>query len=192
MKSILSFFKVLLILVGLASSQAEAQIDFGVSVGGRSNQAETDIRGATINARTGMNFGVLTIFDINKGFAARSGFFYTQRYSEIQNTAAGVVSVDYTYFDIPLTAMYRFNEAAGVFAGPVIAFSQSKEVSCTNRANCAALDVNSVIVPWQLGLNFKFMPQVGAELVFEYTPGDLSTNVSNMRGIGGNLIYYFE
>jgi len=183
------FLSLLLILLG---AHAQAQIGFGVAAGFRSNQAETDINRAQVNSRTGTQFGVLGFFPIAKTFEVRSGFFYTQRYSEITNTASGIVSIDYSYFDVPLTVLMRLSEAAGIFAGPVFAFNQSKEVSCTNRASCAALDVKSVILPWQAGVGFKFLPQAGGELFFEYTPGDLSTNVSDMKTVGANFIFYFE
>jgi hypothetical protein len=176
----------------LAAAQAQAQIGFGALIGMRSNQAETDIRNATVNSRTGTHFGVLALFPVVKALEVRTGFIYTQRYSEITNTASGVVSIDYSYFDVPMTLMYRFSEAAGVFGGPVIAFNQSKEVSCSKNTSCAALEVKSVVMPLQVGLNFKFAPQMGGEAFFEYTSGDLSTNVANMRSVGGNFVYYFE
>lgn len=178
--------------VFLMLSQAQAQIGFGVAAGVRSNQAETDIHGAETSSRSGLQFGVLAQFPIVNSFEVRSGFFYTQRYSEIEKTASGNVSVDYTYFDIPLTPSFRLSDAAAIFAGPVFAFNESKEVSCTNRATCAALDVKSVIVPWQAGVNFRFFSQAGGELFAEYAPGDLSTNVSDMKSVGANFIFYFE
>ncbi len=184
----------LIFLIATVQAKAETRgdIGFGALFGLRSNQADTDIRNATVNSRMGYQFGVLALFPIVKAIEVRSGFMYTQRYSEIANTASGTVTVDYSYFDVPMTLMYRFSEAAGVFAGPVIAFNQSKEVTCSRNTNCAALDVKSVVMPLQIGLNFKFLPQMGGEVFFEYTSGDLSTNVANMRSVGANLIYYFE
>ena len=69
--------------VFLMLSQAQAQIGFGVAAGVRSNQAETDIHGAETSSRSGLQFGVLAQFPIVNSFEVRSGFFYTQRYSEI-------------------------------------------------------------------------------------------------------------
>lgn len=180
--------------LGLGSSVALAQrdIQFGGLLGFRSGQTDTDVRGASTSSRSGWQFGVQTLFPIAPPIEVRSGFAYTQRFTEIKNTAQGTVTVDYSYFDVPLTVAYRFNEAASVFGGPVIAFNQSKEVSCTAAANCAASDVKSVIMPLQLGISFKFLPQMGGELYYEYISGDLSNNVQNMRTVGANLIFYFE
>lgn len=180
------------VLATLFLAQAQAQIGFGALAGVHSGQADTDIAGAKMNSKTGFHFGVLALVPIVSNFEMRSGFIYNQRYAEIQNTAAGNVSLDFSYFDVPLTPMFRLSEAAGIFAGPVVAFNQSKEVTCTNRANCAALDVKSVVLPLQLGVNFKFMSQAGGELYAEYVAGDLSTNVSDMKTVGANFIFYFE
>jgi hypothetical protein len=179
-------------LIGLFLSPAYSQIQFGGLLGYRSNQAETDIKSAHVNARGGIQFGIEGLVPLGNSFEIRSGFTYAQRYSEIQNTAQGTVSVDYAYIDVPATLMYRFVPAVGIFAGPVLGFNQSKNVNCSLAATCAAVDVQSVIIPWQLGLNFRFLSQMGAEIFYEYVPGDLSTNISDMKSVGGNLLIYFE
>jgi hypothetical protein len=55
-----------------------------------------------------------------------------------------------------------------------------------------ALDARSVVVPLQAGVSFEFLRQIGAQLYFEDVPGELSTNVSDMKSIGALFIYYFE
>lgn len=175
-----------------SSLAAQAQIQFGLAAGFRSGQAETNIQGATIPSETGMQFGAISYFPIQAPFGVRSGFLYTQRYSTIERTLSGTVDVDFAYFDVPLQGRMQFSDFGGVFAGPVLAFNQSKEVTCSNRANCAALDVRSFLLPLQLGLDFRFLPQVGGELYFEYVAGDLATSVSNMKTVGANVLFFFE
>ncbi len=188
----MKLFVVLLSLSMSLSAKAASDIQFGALLGFRSSQSDTDIRGASTSSRTSYQFGALAFFPIVSQLEVRSGFIYSQRFTEIKNTAQGIVSVDYDYFDVPITLGFRFSEAALVFAGPVIAFNQSKEVSCTLQASCSAVDVKSVIMPLQLGIGFKFLPQIGAEAYYEYIAGDLSANVENMRTVGANLIFYFE
>lgn len=187
--------KIIAVLLTLSMSTfafAEADFQFGGLLGFRSSQTDTDIRGASTVSRSSFQFGVQGLFPIVNQIEVRSGVVYTQRYTEIKNTAQGTVTVDYSYFDVPMTVAFRFSEAASVFAGPVISFNQAKEVTCSAQSNCSATDVKSVIMPLQAGVSFKFLPQVGAELYYEYISGDLSTNVQNMKTVGANFIYYFE
>ncbi len=185
---------VISLFVILVSVAARAQIEFGVAAGLRSSQADTDLASATVDSRSGFQAGALFYFPFASNWGLRSGFLYTQRFVTLLNTKAGSVDINFSYFDIPATPMIRFSDYAGVFAGPVLSFNQSKEVSCSNKSSdtCNAMDVKSVVMPWQLGLQFRFLPQAGAEIFYEYTPGDLATNVANMRAVGGNVIFFFE
>lgn len=185
-------FAALFIFILSLAAQAQSRIEFGIAGGFRSMQVETDISSATTNSKTGYQVGPLAYLPLNDFWGLRTGFLYTQRFANLQNTNKGDVDIQYAYFDVPGTVMIRFADFAGAFAGPVLAFNQSKDVTCTKNAECAALDVKSIIVPWQLGLSFRFLSQLGAELYYEYVPGDLSTNVSNMKTVGGNLVFYFE
>lgn len=188
----MKFFVLLFCTVVSASAFAEADIQFGGLLGFRSSSTDTDIRGASTASRSGFQFGVQALLPITNKFEVRTGAIYSQRYAEIKNTAQGTVTIDYAYFDVPMTVGLRFNEAAAVFAGPVISFNFSKDVTCSLQTNCAAADVKSVIMPLQLGVSFKLLPQAGAELYYEYISGDLSANVQNMKTVGANFIYYFE
>lgn len=187
MKLIIVLFTVLL------SIGAQAQMEFGALVGFRSNQAQTDISLASVSSRTSYQFGVQGFFPIWNDLAGlRTGAMVAPRYVNLSNTRKGTVEINYIYLDVPATLMLKFNEVAGVFAGPILSFNYSKEVSCSLQADCVATDVKSVVVPWTLGLNFKILPQIGGELFYEYVPGDLSTNVSNMTTVGANFIFYIE
>lgn len=185
MKSLIFFA---LVFFSLAS---QAQVEVGIAAGYRSNQIDTDLRNANTSSVGGMQFGPIFHFPITDLWGLRSGFLYTRRSAWIDNTASGTVDIQYAYFDVPVTAQLRFSDLAGVFGGFVVGFNQSKDVSCS-RTQCAAADMRSVILPWQVGLNFRLISSLGGELFYEYVPGDLSANVQNMRSVGANLIYYFE
>ncbi len=179
------------LFLSLFSLSASAQIEFGVTAGFRSGEIETDIQYATTSGRTGIHAGVLAYLPIHDNWGLRSGFLYTRRPAMIDNTLSGQVDIQYAYFDVPATVLIKFADYAGAFAGPVIAFNQSREVSCS-LTNCSAQDVQAVVMPWQLGLNFRFLPSVGAEMFYEYLPGELSASVSNMRTVGASVIFYLE
>ncbi|MEZ0392004.1 MAG: outer membrane beta-barrel protein [Pseudobdellovibrionaceae bacterium] len=186
MKSLFSFFLLIFSLT------AQAQMEFGLVGGLQSGQAETDLSGASAKTRLGYHFGGLAYLPLQKSWGLRSGLIYNQRYTTLEPTLSGKVDMDFAYFDVPLTPMLKFSGAGGVFAGPVLAFNQSKDVTCSQRANCAAVDVKSFLLPLQVGVQFRFLPQMGAELFFEYISGELATNVSNMKTVGASFLFYFE
>ena len=189
----MKLFIILFYLIYSISALASSEIKVAGLLGLRSSQTDTDIRGATTSTRTSFQFGALALFPIVSNIEIRSGFIYSQRYTEIKNVPQqGVVTVDYSYFDVPLTLGYRFGDAALAFAGPVVAFNQSREVDCSLQVGCSAINVESVLLPLQIGINFKFLPQAGAEVYYEYISGSLSSNVENMRTVGANFIFYFE
>jgi hypothetical protein len=185
-------------LIFISTTMLSAHLAWGQSVnvagalGFRSMQIDTDIRGASTPSRTGFEAGILMNVPLINGIEVRSGFLYVQRYAQIKNTAQGIVDINYAYFDIPATLAYRFADTASVFAGADIAFNQSPQVECSSSPNCEASEVKSVIFPLQVGVEFRFLPQMGAELFYEYIPGDISANVQNMKTVGINLTFQFE
>ncbi len=181
------------VICSFLSAQSLAQnVNFAGVLGFRSMQMETDIAGASVNSKTGFQAGILLNVPLQSFLEVRSGVLYVQRHGEITNTAKGTVDINYAYFDVPAQLALRFNEAASVFGGTRFAFNQSKEVECSANASCEASSVKSVLFPIELGVEFRFLPQMGAELYYEYIPGELSANVQNMKTIGINLTFQFE
>lgn len=166
-------------------------LQFSALFGVRSNSADTNVTKASVQTQTSWMAGVLGVLPLKYSFAARGGFIYNQRYVEISPTAQGTVSIQFSYFDVPLTMGYQFSDLAMVFAGPVLAFNQAKDVSCTQSSTCAALDVKSMLIPWQFGVHFLFLPDMGAEISYEYVAGDLSQSVANMRSLAIGGFYTF-
>ncbi|PIS10659.1 MAG: hypothetical protein COT73_08300 [Bdellovibrio sp. CG10_big_fil_rev_8_21_14_0_10_47_8] len=184
--------KLIVSLLVFWSLQGRAALDLAGAVGMASNDASTDLINASIKSDSGFRAGVLAWIDLYQKLSLRTGFMYTQRYVSLGPTNQGNININYSYFDVPATLNFWFSDAAGVFAGPVLAFNQSKDVSCSNSTTCAARDVHSVIYPFQLGVDFIFASQFGGEVYYEFTSGDLSTSVSNMTSVGANLLIYFE
>lgn len=187
----MKFFLAGVIAILFLTAEARDEIGFSAALGLRSNEAETDVGSATVTSQVGLQAGILAYLPVSS-WVLRTGALYTQRSINLGPVQEGDVEVRYSYFDIPLTPVIRLSDYAGFFGGPLIAFNQSRDVSCSKVSNCSAFDVRSIIVPLQLGFQFRFLDQVGAEIFYEYVPGELSTNVSNMRTFGGNLTFYFE
>lgn len=182
---------VLLALIFGLSSVANAQ-EFALSGGFRNNNADTNIALARAEPTNGIQFGALGFFPLISPFVFRTGFLYTQRYSEITYTNGNHTEVNFAYMDIPLTFMLKLGDYAGVFAGPILAINQSSDCIDSDGTSCKALQVKSSIMPLVVGVNFKFAPQMGGELFAEFYSGDLAQGLSNMKAMGGNFVFYFE
>jgi hypothetical protein len=180
MKSVLSILTVLFV-----TSSAFAN-DFAAVVGFRNNSADSTTT-ATVNTKSSLGLGVLGFFDLGGSLQGRVGFIYNQR-----NVSAGTPEYDYNlnYIDVPLTAMFKVTDYAGAFIGPVVGLYAGKE--CKVPGGC---DTNpeGLLTGLQLGVSFKFAPQLGAELYYETVPSTYWKDAfKNMRTVGANLLFTFE
>ena len=71
--------------------------------------------------------------------------------------------------------------------GPSFAVKLGDEVSTASLT-----DVKSFITPLTFGAQFKFVPNLGANVFFETVPGDLANGVSNSRAVGVNLLFTLD
>ncbi len=181
MKTLFTFVTAVLIACTASAS------DFAALLGFRSNSADLAVGTGDVSSKTGIGAGVLGFFDLADKLQGRVGFIYNQR-----NVAYGTPEYDYNaaYMDIPITAMYKFADYAGAFAGPVIAMLASKE--CKAPGGCAT-SPEGMSIGMQFGASFKFAPQLGAELYYEMIPSTYwKDSFKNMRTVGVNLLFTFE
>lgn len=182
MKALFSLSMVLLM------SFAASANDFAAAVGFRSNSADAVNAGVTTSSKTGFGAGVIGFFDMSEKVQIRSGFLYSPRDITIKS---GTTEYDMNaaYIDIPVTAMYRFADYGGAFAGPVLGLLASKNCKipgCTDNPSGTVLGL-------QFGVSFKFAPQLGAEFYYETIPSEYwSKHLENMRTVGANLLFTFE
>lgn len=174
------------------SFSASADNEFALLGGLRSGSAETSLNNASVSSKTSYQAGALATLELMDPWFLRTGIIIAGRQVTVGPTNQGNVDLNFTYVDIPATILFRFTDIAGVFAGPVIAFNQGKEMTCSGAGTCGAQNVDSVIYPWQLGVSFRFASQMGGELYYEYHSGGLDKNVSNLKTVGANILVYFE
>lgn len=164
--------------------------DFAVAVGIRSTSADAVPTGATVSSKAGFGAGVIGIFDIAPKFQGRTGFLYNQRNTTIKSSVTSDEDLNLAYIDIPVTAMYRFADYAGAFAGPVLSLLASKD--CKVTGGCAK-DPESMSLGFQFGASFKFAPQMGAEVYYEAIPSEFWKDIEkNAKTVGFNLLFTFE
>jgi len=188
MKAFISVVIGFLMMVISTSAQAN---DFALALGIRSNSADSDNTGYSASTKTGVGIGAIGFFDIGQAFQLRSGFLYNQRNYTLTASGANDVELNMAYVDIPVTAMYKFADYAGVFAGPVLGFLASKE--CKPGSACDTNKVDGTMLGLQFGASFKFAPQMGGEIYYEMIPTTFwKDQLKNARTVGFNLLVTFE
>lgn len=180
----------LIFLFCFAFTSSALAADFGLEFGFRSQSADIDSR-ATNNAKTNYQLGGIGHFELSGPWKVRSGLMYTQRSMEF-STAGATTDFVVSYFDVPVQALYKFEDYGGVFFGPVLALNLEKKCTISGGVDCTVEGVKSPLVPIQLGGTFKFMPQLGATLFYEMVTGEVVEHVDNARAVGVNLLFTFD
>lgn len=173
----------MLAALGLMSSVAMADIDYGLEVGIR--QQSGDVDGGSTESQMGMQFGATAHFPISGPWHLRTGMLYTQRPLTVKGTPDNKITMN--YLDVPVAIMYKFEEYAGVFAGVSLGLNLDKD-SDVGTVN----DVKSPLIPLLLGVSFKFAPNLGATLYYENASGEAAEGLKNYRAVGANLMITFD
>lgn len=153
-----------------------------IELGFKSNTAT--ISGAVSNKQeNGFQLGASGVFNLTESIGLKSGIFYSERpfAADLGANVTGTGKI--TYFEVPAHFMLKFEEYAGVYAGPALAMKLGDEGSPTGLTN-----VKSMVVPVTLGVQFKFLPNFGVNLFFETVSGELAAGVENSRAVGANLL----
>lgn len=134
----------------------------------------------------GFNLGVSGVINIAPIFGIKTGLFYTERAFEASNATVGV---DYkgkvTYFDVPLLFMFKFEEYAGIYVGPSLSVKLGSE-------GLRSASAKGTVTPITVGAQFKFAPNLGANIYFESVSGEIADGVKNSRSVGANLLVTFD
>jgi hypothetical protein len=175
-----------LILAGSSVYAADAGIEFGI----RQQSGDSDNANLSAKSQMGYQFGGVGAFQISGPVYFRTGLLYTQRPLVFHDNTSGLdQKVSLNYIDIPFTAMYKFEDYAGIFAGVSLAFNLDSSCdTCTTKVQ----GVNSTYVPILVGATFKFAPQLGATLYFESGSGAVATGLKNYKAVGANLLISFD
>jgi hypothetical protein len=169
--------------LGMMSSVAMADQDYGFEVGIR--QQSGDVDGATVDSQMGMQFGGYGHIPLSGALHLRTGLLYTQRNILIKGAVDNKVSMN--YLDIPVALMYKFEEYAGVYGGVVLAMNLDKKADF-GTVN----DVKSPLIPFIIGAAFKFHPNFGVNIYYENASGEAADGLENYRAVGANLQIAFD
>ena len=175
-----------LILTLISSSvfaqQARSNVSYSmpaIELGFKSNTA--DVAGSdSTRQKNSFQLGASAVFDFAPTLGLKTGLFYSERAFEAVFPGGLVSSGKINYFEIPAQLMFKFEEYAGVYAGPSLAVKLGDDLGGTSA--------ESMVVPLTLGAQFKFLPNIGVNIFFETIPGDIASGVKNSRAVGANLL----
>jgi hypothetical protein len=155
-----------------------------IELGFKSNSA--DVAGSqSTRQKNSFQLGASAVIDFSSAFGLKTGLFYSERAFEAVFPGGLVSEGKINYFEIPAQLMFKFEEYAGVYAGPSLAIKLGDDLGGGSTAE-------GTLTPLTLGAQFKFLPNVGINLFFETIPGDLATGVSNSRAVGANLLIVLD
>jgi hypothetical protein len=145
------------------------------------NSADYDstlLPGVTNKQEIGFQLGASAVFDFAPSFGLKTGLFYSER--PITSEVAGTTTKSkITYFEVPAFFMFKFEDYAGVYVGPSLAMKLGTD---------NVTDAKSMVVPITFGAQFKFLPNMGANIFFETVPSELAKGVKSSRAVGVNLL----
>ncbi len=176
------------VMITMVSAYSLA-LGFGLEGGFRQQSGDVAV-GASTTSQVGYTLGAVGYFDISDKVAFRSGLSYTQRPLKITNDSTkDSATVSLTYFDVPIGFMLKFEDWMGAYAGIALSVNLDKS---SNNTNVVKLEnVKSMVVPIQLGVTFKFLPEMGLNLYFEQF-GDVADGLKSYRSVGANLLFTME
>lgn len=135
----------------------------------------------------GFQIGGSTVFNFAPSFGLKTGLFYTERPFAF-DTSGTEYKGKITYFDVPVLFMFKFEEYAGVYAGPTFAVKLGDE----NNSGTALTGIKGTIIPITVGAQFKFTSALGMNIYFETIGGESADNLKNTRAVGANLMIAFD
>lgn len=189
MKHLFSILVVFISIQSFAQGSKSPEISYsmpGVEFGFKWSGA--DISGTDSSKQVlGYQIGASTVFNFAPSFGLKTGLFYNERPFEASTLNAANSKGKITYFDIPVLFMFKFEDYAGVYFGPSISMRMSDEFSPGKLT-----DIKGMVIPLTLGAQFKFAPNLGANVYFETVPSDLAQGVKNSRAVGANLLITFD
>lgn len=162
----------------------------GIEGGFKWNSA--DVTGATSNKQViGFQIGGSAVFDLAENFGIKTGLFYSERPFKYEAAGGASGTGKITYFDVPVLAMFKFADHAGVYAGPSFGIKLGDELTTTPSGGTLT-DIKGTIMPLIFGAQFKMTPALGLNLFFETVSGDLAQGLKNSRAVGANVLFTFD
>jgi hypothetical protein len=188
MKKLLVLGLVLASTTVFAQSRTSPNVSYsmaGIEGGFKWSSADVDGTDSTKQV-IGYTVGGSAVFNVAPSFGIKTGLFYNERPFEA-TTGNASFKGKITYFDVPVLLMFKFEDYAGIYIGPSLSMKLSDEVN-VGKLN----DPKGMVIPLTVGAQFKFAPNLGANIYFESVSGEIATGIKNTRAVGANLLVTFD
>jgi hypothetical protein len=169
----------------LLSLQVNAY-QMGAVLGYRLNDASAVSSGVSVDGNGAFQVGALAYIPILGKIELRTGVLYVQRYFEVKS-GASTNDAKLAYAELPITAMYRFMEYGGLFAGVNLGLKIADDCG---GVDCSGL--KSSVLPITFGAHFMAAPQVAVEVFYEMVSSNLYDELKDASALGVNAIVTFE
>jgi hypothetical protein len=163
--------------------------DIGVSIGFRSDSADSDLATMSAHSETSLSFGLVGKMDLSEIFALRLGMQYVPRQYRLQSRDdLSSELFKFIYFELPLALLYKVSDFGGLFAGVSVGFGLDRV--CGQLGSCHG--VGNSLASFQLGASFKVAPQFGLEVFYEKGLSHIAFHLRDQRAVGANLLITFD
>lgn len=180
--------------VFISSAALADAMDYGLIAGFRSQSGDIDTSGQSVKSAVGYQLGAIGNLKLHDSILLRSGLMYVERPTKLSVDGTNAeADAKLTYFDVPVNLAFKFEDYASIYFGVNLSLNLSSSLSASGGYPASKLnDVKSMVVPITLGADFRFAPQMGANLFFETLSGEVAQGLKNYRAVGANFIYYFD
>jgi Outer membrane protein beta-barrel domain len=195
-RSLITHFLFIFSTISAISTFAYASqgTDVGVMIGVKDATFSNSSSGSpTFTSEAGVMVGAIAVGELGGDIYFRSGGYYTQREAKA-NLAGADATITFSYIDIPVTVMYKFNDMLGAFGGLglglKVAESCSGDPGICSTSSEGYVSANSFVTSVQLGLNAKFHPNWSGELFYEIGLSDVSTSTMS-NSISADVMFIY-
>jgi len=189
------FFFFISLAAGLSAAQASQGTDVGYLVGVKDATFANSASGETFTSEAGFMAGAIAVGEIAGDFYFRAGGYFSQRVAKASVSGVSGTTITLDYLDIPITAMYKFNDMFGLFAGFTAGIKITDNCSdggsgVCNQSGYGYTSPAGLTTAAQLGINVKFHPNWAGELFYEVGLGDVSTGTTS-NAISADIMFIY-
>ncbi len=181
-------------LLQVSAAHAASGTDVGYYLGIKDATFSTSAsNGPTFNTQAGLMAGVIAIGDLSGDLKFRAGGYYAERTAK--TTMSSITStLKFSYLDVPLTVLYKFNDMVGLFGGALLGLKVSD--SCTGDSTICSdpksgnANPKSFVSAAQLGFDVKFHPNWAGEIYYEIGLSDVS-DYTKVSALSAGIMFIY-
>jgi Outer membrane protein beta-barrel domain len=153
------------------------------------NMSTFDADGVSYDAEMGFEVGAQAIWDIGMPVKLRTGAGYVQKNSSF-DVLGSTVEISLSYIEVPVTALYSFSEAAGIFGGLNLDINVGDDCE-VDGGSCTVNDVESLIYGLVVGGRFNITGPSFIEAYYEMGLAEVAPDTDHKSSLGVRYAHMF-